>query len=52
MNPKGTTIAKQYPSFCKNLEYLLLKPTDCKEEPKPCHKCKDNSKKAKQYKPV
>ena len=52
MNPKGTTIANAYPSLCSALENLLLNPTDCIEELKPCHKCKNNNTKAKQYKPV
>jgi hypothetical protein len=27
--------------ICSAFEYLLLKPTDCIEELKPCNKCKD-----------
>ena len=39
MKPNGTTMAKVYPNLCSDFEYLLLKPTDWKEELKPCHKC-------------
>ena len=51
MNPKGTTIANAYPNFWVANETFLA-PTDWKEEPNPCHKCNDNNKKDKQYKPV
>lgn len=52
MNPKGTMIANAYPNLCSPLENLLLNPTDCIEELKPCHKCKNNKKKEIQYNPV
>ena len=40
MNPNGTITANAYTNLCSDLENLLLNPTDCIEELKPCHKCK------------
>ena len=45
MNPNGTITANAYPNLCSDLENLLLNPTDCIEELKPCHKCKNNNTK-------
>ena len=52
MNPKETIIANAYPNLFIIGENLLLNPTDWKDEPNPCHKWKNNSKKDRQYKPV
>ena len=52
IKPKGITIAKAYPNECKDFEYLLLNPTDCIEELKPCHKCNANNKNDILYKAV
>jgi hypothetical protein len=52
MNPNGTITANAYPNLCSDLENLLLNPTDCIEELKPCHKCKNNNTKDTQYIPV
>ena len=52
MNPKETITANAYPNLFIIGENLLLNPTDWKDEPNPCHKCKNNKKNDKQYSPV
>jgi hypothetical protein len=50
MNTKqnGTATAKYLPNFTKDREYLLLNPTDCIDEAKPCHKWKPSNTNAPQ----